>query len=208
VPLEQGRGHHRRVVGPDAGTLGDQAPEGPVGGGRVQPVAGAVEHGRLTRPGRGGQRRGQAGLAQAPAADERHRRPLAGLHRPPGSEQPVALALPADHRRPPGAADPLLPPALPQHLVDRHGRAVGQDHGLAGLQVEAVLDQPQQLAADHQRVRLGGLVELGRQVGGVPEGQQPEPVLRGGDQHLAGVHGDPHRQWLADLGLQAGREAA
>jgi hypothetical protein len=42
----------------------------------------------------------------------------------------------------------------------------------------------------------------------VPEGQGPGLVLHRGDQHLAGVHGDPHGQRLADLGLEAGREAA
>ena len=133
--------------------------------------------------------------------------PCAGLHRAPRPLQALALARPPDQGCPPAAADPAVRLTFRRHLVHRHRGAVLEDDVLAGLDLEAVADQPQHLAAHHQGPGPGRLVELGGQVRGVPEGEG-RVVPDGGDQHLAGVGGDAHRQRLAGLGLQPGRQAA
>ena len=205
--LEQGRAERRRVVGPDAGGLRQQRAEHPVGAGGLELRAGAFQHGRLPRCGLGGHRRSQAGLPDPPAADEGDRRPLTVLDRAPRPLETLALARPPDQGRPPAAADPALRLPLLRHLVHRHRGAVREDDVLAGLDLEAVADQPQHLAAHDHGPRPGRLVELGGQVRGVPEGEG-RVVPDGGDQHLAGVRGDAHRQRLAGLGLEPGRQAA
>ena len=157
----------------------------------------------------GGQRRGEAGLAD-PAA-----RPTIATAAPSPSctaaharSSALELARPPDEGRPPGAADRRRSDGRsPTTSYDRHRRAVLAGRRLRGLDLERSLDQPPDAALTTTVPGRAAGWSFAATFGVWPKARGAL-VLDGGDEHLTGVDGDAHRQRLVRTRTRAGPKAA
>ena len=197
----------RLVVRSDARGGREQDAHRPVRGAGIEPVRCTVQHRRTAFGGQGGERRREAGLADPAVADDCDDLTRTVPDVRPQFLQALDLPFPSNQRRLPPGRDPAGLPVHSHDLVGRHHHTVTQHGPGPRRHLDRALDQPEQGAADDHGPRAGRLLELGREVGGMPEGQRPALVLHRRDEHLTRVRRNADLKRFAGLAVESRRHA-